>query len=579
MAEVYEAVHRGLKKTVALKVLLPDIAENEDLRARFLREGEAAARIRHPHVVDVTDVGEEDGVPYLVMELLEGEPLSQALASSPRLSVSRALDILLPIAAALTEAHRRGVVHRDLKPENVFIAKTASGKAVPKLLDFGVSKLMHTGAPNATATSAVLGTPHYMAPEQALGLSVIDERADQYSFALMVYECVTGRLPYESENVVALLHEAARGVSKPPSAYLTSLPSSLDEALLRALSADPKARFHSMAELTSRLLPLASARAAHAYCVLMGERPETAEAPASIPPPRSEITAEFYIEEPRKPPAGVRVLRPPAAPAALVATADLTHTSPTRRDPPTAPPSAPSPVAPSPSAAPSPVAPGPVAPSPVGPGPLAALAPSALAPGLPATPSTHAAPDVAVSSAPPASSSSRLWVIGSVAALLIGAATTWWFAVGRTAPPTPPPETSAHEEGQGTTPVAPETPPTSAPALPTTTVPATTAPPPTVLRVVVVATPATATLSLDAEAAVRGALDASIEVDGREHTVVVRAPGFVSQTVRFTDQPPPPRVTLVRAQRTGSGAATGSVSAGSGRGDRHGDDEEIRSER
>ncbi|MBK6810105.1 MAG: serine/threonine protein kinase [Sandaracinaceae bacterium] len=147
MAEVYEAVHRGLKKTVAIKVLLPEVAGNDDLRARFLREGEAASRIQHPHVVDVTDVGEDGGIPYLVMELLVGETLTEVIEGSKRLSVPRSLDILLPIAAALSEAHRRGVVHRDLKPDNIFIARTANGKAVPKLLDFGVSKLTTAGIP------------------------------------------------------------------------------------------------------------------------------------------------------------------------------------------------------------------------------------------------------------------------------------------------------------------------------------------------------------------------------------------------------------------------------------------------
>jgi serine/threonine protein kinase len=150
MAEVYEAVHRGLKKTVAIKVLLPDVAENADLRARFLREGEAASRIQHPHVVDVTDVGEHEGVPFLVMELLSGDTLTRVIREHRQLSLARALDVLLPIAAALSEAHRKGVVHRDLKPDNIFIARTSGGKVVPKLLDFGVSKMTTAGIPSET---------------------------------------------------------------------------------------------------------------------------------------------------------------------------------------------------------------------------------------------------------------------------------------------------------------------------------------------------------------------------------------------------------------------------------------------
>jgi serine/threonine protein kinase len=154
MAEVYEAVHRGLKKTVAIKVLLPDVAGNDDLRARFLREGEAASRIQHPHVVDVTDVGEQDGgIPFWSWSCWWARRSPRSSAQQAPERRPRTLDILLPIAAALSEAHRRGVVHRDLKPDNIFIARTANGKIVPKLLDFGVSKLTTAGIPSETRPS------------------------------------------------------------------------------------------------------------------------------------------------------------------------------------------------------------------------------------------------------------------------------------------------------------------------------------------------------------------------------------------------------------------------------------------
>ncbi|MCA9578455.1 MAG: serine/threonine protein kinase [Sandaracinaceae bacterium] len=268
MAEVYEAVHRALKKSVAVKVLLPDMAENASIRDRFLREGEAASRIRHPHVVEVTDVGEHDGVPYLVMELLEGETLLRGVASGSRIPIARTLDMLLPIAAALAETHRSGVIHRDIKPDNVFIARSPSGRSVPKLLDFGVSKVTTDGIPAITAVTSVLGTPQYMSPEQARGATSVDARADQYSLALVIYECITGALPFESENVVGILYEVTQGITRAPSAYAPDIPEALDAVLLKALSVDADQRYPDMDAFAEALLPFATPQAVTAYQAL-----------------------------------------------------------------------------------------------------------------------------------------------------------------------------------------------------------------------------------------------------------------------------------------------------------------------
>jgi serine/threonine protein kinase len=141
MGAVYEAVHRDLKKRVALKVLSVALAANEEAKQRFLREGEAASRIRHPHVVDVTDVGTDGALTYLVMEFLEGEDLSRRI-SRGALTTQEAADIMLPVLAGVGAAHDEGVIHRDLKPENIFLARARHSSAVqPKVLDFGVSKL------------------------------------------------------------------------------------------------------------------------------------------------------------------------------------------------------------------------------------------------------------------------------------------------------------------------------------------------------------------------------------------------------------------------------------------------------
>ncbi|GAB4202500.1 MAG: hypothetical protein OHK0013_15840 [Sandaracinaceae bacterium] len=558
MAEVYEAVHRGLKKSVAIKVLLPEVADNEELRARFLREGEAASRIRHPHVVDVTDVGEDDGVAYLVMELLEGEALSDVLEYQGRLTVIRTLDVLLPIAAALVEAHRRGVVHRDLKPENVFIARAAGGRAVPKLLDIGVSKLTTEGIPSMTAVSAVLGTPHYMAPEQAMGLSPIDARADQYSFALMVYECIAGTLPFTSENVVALLHEVARGITRPPSSYAPEIPSALDATLLRALSRDPDHRFHSTAELVSRLLPFASDRAVRAYRALL-EDGESGDHPVpSKPPPRAEITAEFALpsDAPRRPgrasslapdgPSHVRALAPPGVP----------HIEPMGPAPRRISEDAIT-LASSASAAPTP-------------SPLLAGSAATASSAAPTQPSSEVASSSSapLASAAPPRMSRRGLVLGIAVLFLAAVGAGWWLLP--TAQRTPPIERV--EPAVTSEPTSPEAPTRSSEGSappPTETVAA--SPPPSRMHVVVVAFPSHASLSLDGAEPVIGSLDQWVEVDGREHTLVVRANGFRPRTLTFVDEAPPSRVELARAAgRPGGPSSTASPPD---------DEEEIRSTR
>src|SRR5262245_9826292 len=162
MGAVYEAVHPALKKRFAIKTLLAAMAQSPGVRARFLREGEAASRINHPNVVDVVDVGVEEGTPYLVMELLEGETLGALIARSGQVGVAEAVDILLPVMSAVAAGHGQGVIHRDLKPQNVFLARKAWGDPTPKVLDFGVSKLTDDDdSLMRTGSTVVLGTLAY----------------------------------------------------------------------------------------------------------------------------------------------------------------------------------------------------------------------------------------------------------------------------------------------------------------------------------------------------------------------------------------------------------------------------------
>ena len=260
MGAVYEAIHRDLKKRVAIKVLSATQV-SEDSKQRFLREGEAASRIQHPNVVDVTDVGVEGGLSYLVMEFLEGEDLSNRLAREGSLTPRLAADILLPVCAGLAVAHDEGVIHRDLKPENIFLVRQRQGAIDPKVLDFGISKLTGRNAAAMTGTVATFGTPFYMPPEQVRGARQADERSDVYALGVVLYECVTGRRPFEADNIYTMLHAIGAGQYPPPRAVQPDLSPSLEAVIVRAMRLEPADRFPSVRHLAAALLPFASDKA------------------------------------------------------------------------------------------------------------------------------------------------------------------------------------------------------------------------------------------------------------------------------------------------------------------------------
>jgi serine/threonine-protein kinase len=260
MGAVYEAIHPGLKRRFAIKTLLPEIAQREEARIRFVREGEAASSINHPHVVAVSDVGTEDGIPYLVMELLEGQTLADLLAQRGSLTVEESVALLLPVISAVATGHDRGVIHRDLKPPNIFLAKVPWGDQIPKVLDFGVSKL--TGDDNApiTRTLAVLGTAAYMSPEQARGAKRIDFQSDQYALGLILYEMLTGSRAHPGDNALEILHNVASGMIRPARELKSDLPPDLDAVLARMLAATPTERYRSLHDAGHALLPFADDR-------------------------------------------------------------------------------------------------------------------------------------------------------------------------------------------------------------------------------------------------------------------------------------------------------------------------------
>ncbi len=249
MGAVWRAFNLQLEVPVAIK-LLRGGSDAPDLAERLRIEARAAAKLVHPSIVRVFDIGEaESGEPFIVMELLQGESLSSMLEAGP-LSAVNALQLLLPIGEALTLAHSRGVVHRDLKPDNVFIA--SQGSCIqPKLLDFGIAKVRSAvvaGAPTLTETGTLLGSPEYMSPEQAYGRSDIDERSDVWAFCVVLYEAISGRTPFGGDSYQVTLRSVV--TDEPvPLERLTEVDPELSALIMWGLAKDRDARPTSMFEL------------------------------------------------------------------------------------------------------------------------------------------------------------------------------------------------------------------------------------------------------------------------------------------------------------------------------------------
>jgi serine/threonine-protein kinase len=238
---VYEAEHPLLKRRAAVKVLHRVAERDSDAVQRFISEAQAVNQIRSRHIIDIFSFGTlSDGRHFYVMDFLEGEPLDRFLARSDRVDVKTTLQLLAPIADALDLVHRAGIVHRDLKPQNIFLAWDDADEVVPKLLDFGMAKLL-SNSPVRTVSGTPIGTPLYMAPEQARG-DKVDGRCDVYALGVLCYEMLTGRLPFDAETTVAILMAHLIQNPEKPSEVTSDLPAELDAPLLRMLEKDPAAR-------------------------------------------------------------------------------------------------------------------------------------------------------------------------------------------------------------------------------------------------------------------------------------------------------------------------------------------------
>jgi serine/threonine protein kinase len=247
MGVVYKARHIGLNRVVALKMILAGGHAGPDELARFRGEAEAVARLKHPNVVPVYDVGESGGLPYFSLEYVEGGSLDKKLAGTP-LPPKEAAALVEALARAVAAAHEKGIVHRDLKPANVLLAEDGT----PKITDFGLAKKLD--APGQTATGAVLGTPSYMAPEQASGKSsAIGPRCDLYALGAILYECLTGRPPFKAASVMETLRQVMSDEPAPPRQLQSRTPRDLETICLKCLHKEPHKRYPSAQELAEDL--------------------------------------------------------------------------------------------------------------------------------------------------------------------------------------------------------------------------------------------------------------------------------------------------------------------------------------
>jgi len=265
MGAVYEARHAVIGKRVAVKVLLEKFLAKSDFVARLLQEARLASSIGHENIVDVIDFGTtDDGRSFVVMEFLDGESLAQLLMREAPLPVERSLRLARQVASALSAAHAKGIVHRDVKPENVYIVRRGDADFV-KVVDFGISKAVRQGQGDSnddglqslrlTHTGLLLGTPLYMSPEQARGAEDLDHRVDIWALGVMLYECLTGEVPFRANNYLGIISQVLNHVPVPPSQLRPELgiPESVEAVVMRAMEKDRARRTATMSDLEGEL--------------------------------------------------------------------------------------------------------------------------------------------------------------------------------------------------------------------------------------------------------------------------------------------------------------------------------------
>jgi serine/threonine-protein kinase len=294
MGAVYTARHELLAQTVALKVVLPEIAANQEVVSRFINEARSVATIESDHVARVIDVGRlGDGTPYMVMEFLAGCDLDEYLARRGPLPPETIADFLLEALDGVAHAHALGIVHRDLKPANLFLSQKPGRPSRVKVLDFGIAKALEgspLAASNATSTKSILGSPAFMAPEQLRSSRRVDARADIWSIGVIAYQLSTGRLPYDSEDVGGLFASILEDPALPPRQVRPELPEAFEAIVLRCLAKRPDERFQSALALATALAPLGTTTAARALERIQNVAAPPSEVPEAAPAPLAPAT-------------------------------------------------------------------------------------------------------------------------------------------------------------------------------------------------------------------------------------------------------------------------------------------------
>src|SRR5215204_4784318 len=245
MATVYKAYQASMDRNVAVKVLPGQLAESAEFMQRFQQEARIIARLEHPHILPVFDYGENDGIPYFVMRYLEAGSLKDKMALGP-LTLAEIDRVFTQLADALGYAHARGIVHRDLKPANALV--DSDGNLF--LTDFGIAKLLESASPRLTQTDAIMGTPAYISPEQAQAQKV-DQRSDIYSLGIILYEMVTGQVPFTADTPLAIILKHISDPMPLPSLLKPDIPPSIERVILKALAKEPGDRFATAAEFLS----------------------------------------------------------------------------------------------------------------------------------------------------------------------------------------------------------------------------------------------------------------------------------------------------------------------------------------